>query len=221
MSCEPVSPRLALTVLAWALLKLFFLLFRALRLIGEQGCHFVNRVTPELPYDVTFTSHDVPAAQTDPDPLRLNVKSAFTLAPVAEVMRELELAEQRGLQQEEIELQTTHAPEHRSVPRESDRVVRCSDPVCSPRVVASTSAAPVSATLTRVLPRPYHHQRPGRYYAVAFGERTGIFRSWDETQPLVDGYPGNRHQMFRFRWQAEDYLHRHGVPFDPEDSDEE
>lgn len=69
------------------------------------------------------------------------------------------------------------------------------------------------------LSRPNFRHAVCRYYAVAVGRRTGIFRSWEEAEPLVRGFPGNVHQMFRSRDRAEEYLRYHGVAFVHEDSD--
>jgi hypothetical protein len=35
-----------------------------------------------------------------------------------------------------------------------------------------------------------------KWYAVARGRETGVFTSWDEARPLVDGYPNNRYKSF-------------------------
>lgn len=51
---------------------------------------------------------------------------------------------------------------------------------------------------------------PRRYYAVARGRRPGIYISWDEVEPLVSGFRGNRFKSFRTRQEAEAYMLREG-----------
>jgi hypothetical protein len=48
--------------------------------------------------------------------------------------------------------------------------------------------------------------RPRRYYAVAVGRRPGIYTSWRDAHGQVVGYPGNVHQAFRTREEAESFL---------------
>lgn len=36
----------------------------------------------------------------------------------------------------------------------------------------------------------------GEFYIVAMGRRCGIFMSWEEAGPLVNGYPYNQHMKF-------------------------
>lgn len=43
-------------------------------------------------------------------------------------------------------------------------------------------------------------------YAVACGHKTGIFSSWEETQPLVKGYSGAKYKKFWTREAAQEYL---------------
>ena len=45
-----------------------------------------------------------------------------------------------------------------------------------------------------------------KYYAVAVGRDTGIFDTWEDVKPLVDGYHGSLHKSFDTRVQAEDWL---------------
>lgn len=60
------------------------------------------------------------------------------------------------------------------------------------------------------------------FYAVVRGRSTGIFRSWEETQAQVSGFPRNKHKKFSTYAQAEEYLRGCGVemqaapPFIPE-----
>lgn len=42
-----------------------------------------------------------------------------------------------------------------------------------------------------------------RFYVVWRGRRTGIFRTWAETQASVSGYSGARHKSYRSRVDAE------------------
>lgn len=44
------------------------------------------------------------------------------------------------------------------------------------------------------------------FYAVAVGIKVGIFESWDEVAPLVNGYPGAIHQKFSSLDQAQAFL---------------
>ncbi|GIL67312.1 hypothetical protein Vafri_20726 [Volvox africanus] len=46
----------------------------------------------------------------------------------------------------------------------------------------------------------------GKVYAVRVGYKTGIYNSWSEVQPLVNGYPGAQHKSFNSWRDAEDYL---------------
>ena len=48
-----------------------------------------------------------------------------------------------------------------------------------------------------------------KFYAVTRGRRIGIFRSWEETEPLVKGFKGAVHQSFRTLEGAKSWLHKH------------
>lgn len=45
-----------------------------------------------------------------------------------------------------------------------------------------------------------------KYYAVSNGRQTGIFRTWDETKVLVDGYSGAKYKSFKTLKEAQTYL---------------
>jgi ATP-dependent DNA helicase PIF1 len=45
-----------------------------------------------------------------------------------------------------------------------------------------------------------------RFYAVAAGKETGVFRSWDICQPLVTGYSGSKYKSFHTEQDAKDWL---------------
>ena len=44
------------------------------------------------------------------------------------------------------------------------------------------------------------------YYAVRIGRETGIFTSWEEVAPLVEGFPGCEYRKFQKRGDALKYL---------------
>lgn len=46
----------------------------------------------------------------------------------------------------------------------------------------------------------------GKYYAVANGHQTGIFRSWNEVRPLVNGYHGAKYKSFKTLPEAQNYI---------------
>lgn len=50
-----------------------------------------------------------------------------------------------------------------------------------------------------------------KFYAVAVGGRTGIFRSWESYRHFVEGFPYAAHQRFRTGREAEEYLRSFGV----------
>ena len=45
-----------------------------------------------------------------------------------------------------------------------------------------------------------------KYYAVANGRKTGIFESWDEVKPLVNGFPSAKYKSFQTYREAEAYI---------------
>lgn len=45
-----------------------------------------------------------------------------------------------------------------------------------------------------------------KYYAVAKGRKTGIFRSWNETKLHVNGYPNAKYKSFKKSIDAQNYL---------------
>ena len=47
---------------------------------------------------------------------------------------------------------------------------------------------------------------PWRFIAVARGKIPGIYEGWDEAQPQVNGFPGNKYQGFNSRAEAEAYV---------------
>ncbi len=49
-------------------------------------------------------------------------------------------------------------------------------------------------------------QEMSKYYAVANGYQTGIFRTWEETKPLVNGYSGAKYKSFKTLEEAQQYL---------------
>lgn len=46
----------------------------------------------------------------------------------------------------------------------------------------------------------------GKFYAVLNGKKAGIFTSWEETKPLVDGFAGAVYKSFKTREEAEAYM---------------
>ena len=52
-----------------------------------------------------------------------------------------------------------------------------------------------------------------KYYAVARGRETGIFRDWyNEVEPLVSGYSNARYHGFRTLEEAQKWLDSHSFP---------
>ncbi|MDD6058650.1 MAG: ribonuclease H family protein [Clostridiales bacterium] len=45
-----------------------------------------------------------------------------------------------------------------------------------------------------------------KYYAVKVGKIPGIYRSWQECKPLVDGFPGAVYKSFRTKEEAETFF---------------
>ena len=45
-----------------------------------------------------------------------------------------------------------------------------------------------------------------KYYAIAKGRKTGIFRSWSEVKPLVDRYPNAKYKSFKTEKEAQQFL---------------
>ena len=45
-----------------------------------------------------------------------------------------------------------------------------------------------------------------KFYTVANGRQIGIFSSWQETEPLVKGYPGAKYKSFSTFTEAQNYL---------------
>lgn len=45
-----------------------------------------------------------------------------------------------------------------------------------------------------------------KYYAVANGYQMGIFNTWEETKPLVNGYSGAKYKSFKTLEEAQNYL---------------
>lgn len=94
-------------VLLWAVIKLLFLIFRAIQITGEQGCQFLNRVTPPLPYSLVAVSHGSP----DFDSLRMDVKQAFLAGSLPDtpqaVTREQPLVTQDRREESRSELVST------------------------------------------------------------------------------------------------------------------
>ena len=43
-----------------------------------------------------------------------------------------------------------------------------------------------------------------KYYVVWAGHDTGVFDSWEECQPLVEGFPGAKYKAFSSREAAID-----------------
>lgn len=48
-----------------------------------------------------------------------------------------------------------------------------------------------------------------KYYAVARGEKTGLFTCWAEVQPLITGYKGARHRKFSCPLSAQRWIEAH------------
>lgn len=61
--------------------------------------------------------------------------------------------------------------------------------------------------------RGNEEEPPRRYYAVARGRRPGIYTSWDEIEPLVSGFRGNKHKSFRTKQEAEAHIVQERVKF--------
>ncbi|GAB1319874.1 hypothetical protein MFIFM68171_10084 [Madurella fahalii] len=51
-----------------------------------------------------------------------------------------------------------------------------------------------------------------KFYAVRVGRSTGIYMSWEETRPLVNGFKGSDHKSFSTREDAEAYLRNNTPP---------
>lgn len=47
-----------------------------------------------------------------------------------------------------------------------------------------------------------------KWYAVVIGRVPGVYRSWEETEPQVNGFSGARHKSFRYRRDAEAWIER-------------
>ncbi len=45
-----------------------------------------------------------------------------------------------------------------------------------------------------------------KFYAVAKGVKPGIYTTWGEVQPLVQGCVGALHKSFKTRSEAEDFM---------------
>jgi len=45
-----------------------------------------------------------------------------------------------------------------------------------------------------------------KFYAVANGRKIGIFNTWDETKPLIDGFPGAKYKSFTSWSDAQNYI---------------
>ncbi|UPK98820.1 hypothetical protein LCI18_009755 [Fusarium solani-melongenae] len=54
-----------------------------------------------------------------------------------------------------------------------------------------------------------------KYYAVAIGRTTGVFVTWDETKPQVNGYSGAIHKSFKSREEAQEFVDQHKIENDP------
>ncbi|RAL15895.1 RNase H1/viroplasmin domain-containing protein [Aspergillus homomorphus CBS 101889] len=52
--------------------------------------------------------------------------------------------------------------------------------------------------------RPQPHS--GRFYAVAFGRRPGVYLSWKDAEPQVKDYPHACHKRFATRAQAQAFI---------------
>lgn len=55
---------------------------------------------------------------------------------------------------------------------------------------------------------PYLHSRK-RWYAVGKGKNPGIYECWEEAEPSVLGYRGNKHKSFRLIEEAEHWMQDH------------
>ncbi|CAJ1945109.1 unnamed protein product [Cylindrotheca closterium] len=47
-----------------------------------------------------------------------------------------------------------------------------------------------------------------KYYAVAKGHKTGVYKSWGECKEQVDGFSGNQYKGFATESQATDYIQK-------------
>ncbi|KAM6538008.1 hypothetical protein FALCPG4_003896 [Fusarium falciforme] len=54
-----------------------------------------------------------------------------------------------------------------------------------------------------------------KFYAVAIGRTTGVFATWDETKPQVNGYSGAKHKSFKSREEAQEFVDQHKIESDP------
>ncbi|AMV60785.1 Ribonuclease HI [Pediococcus damnosus] len=50
-----------------------------------------------------------------------------------------------------------------------------------------------------------------KFYAVAKGKQTGIFTDWNETKPMIDGFPGAKYKGFKTEAEARQWLNDGGV----------
>ena len=49
------------------------------------------------------------------------------------------------------------------------------------------------------------------FYAVAIGQKVGIFNSWDECEDQVKGYPGARYKSFHTRQETQEFIKQHSL----------
>ncbi|KAK7425911.1 hypothetical protein QQZ08_007625 [Neonectria magnoliae] len=47
---------------------------------------------------------------------------------------------------------------------------------------------------------------PNKFYAVAVGKEIGVFETWAQTEPLVIGFKGAKHQSFRTFEEALEFV---------------
>lgn len=48
-----------------------------------------------------------------------------------------------------------------------------------------------------------------KYYAVAKGQKTGVYTSWDDCKEQVHGYSKNQYRGFATKSEAEDYVQKY------------
>ncbi|KAK3322936.1 hypothetical protein B0H66DRAFT_532254 [Apodospora peruviana] len=53
-----------------------------------------------------------------------------------------------------------------------------------------------------------------KFYAVARGAKVGIFMSWDEAKPLVNGYKWNKYEASASLKEAKEYIRKFKLPAD-------
>lgn len=53
---------------------------------------------------------------------------------------------------------------------------------------------------------------PRKYYAVAVGNKPGIYASWGEAQPCIRGAPGAKQKKFNTQEEAEEFIRENGTP---------